>query len=492
MNSTHLNIEHLCHMAKRSVAEEFRGLSLVFITHHNDDREKTINNQREKIGSNAHGRKVFDTLMRYKGKNNSCFAGLIRTEPKGIFSLLQKTEKTALFFINTDEFKVLDNAKTQLYDMLWYALDLTQQSDMRPGRSKAHIQNIDGALMHAQDEMNEAMHNLMADVFTSVYMALQGQSDYIKQLGHKRAQDSVSTRTGKKPEQYPFPIALESTEIIFHDFKKAGKDRPLYHALKMAREVGETHTHDTIKQWWTFCRRAQTMAWNGANAQKNISTAIYSSENTYVKATAYIVAEILGIEPKIITNLTNYNPYTDQDVNAHLHNKQCEKDAEAIAKIAVSPDQDSIFNDHLKRQCEKFIQGDPIGFAPLATLRAKDLYQEQRSDPDLTGHSIRAIYKDEIKETPWIEIEKLMHLCVKAKRSGHDLSIEKIASLMQKSDHFSKHANHVQQALKGEISETEKARIKKENEHALSDDDYLEMPEDIQLNTGEKKNPASS
>jgi len=214
MSSTHLNIEHLCHMVRRQVAEEFRGLELIFIVHTNGNRAKAIEQKQNRLGKNAHGRSVADTLMRYSEHNKSSFAGLIKTQPKGPLSLFQKTEKTAIFFLNTDEYEDLETAKTHLYDLLWYALDITKQSEMKPTLRTAKIENIDGVLMHAQDKMNEATHNLMADVFTSVFIALQGQPNHIKQLGIKRAQDSLSNTAHSKPEQHPFPIALESTEII--------------------------------------------------------------------------------------------------------------------------------------------------------------------------------------------------------------------------------------------------------------------------------------
>lgn len=488
MKSTHMNIEHLCHMASRQVAEEFRGLKLIFITHTANNRAQIIAQTKATLGKNAHAKAVYNALMRHSEKSNTCFAGLIRTEPRGALSLLQKTEKTAIFFVNSDEFKVLENAKTALYDMLWYALDLVQQTNMKAGRSATHIQNVDGALMHAQDKMSEARHNLTADVFTSVFMALQGYPEHIKQLGQKRAQDSLSATPRKTPEQYPFPIALESTHIIFQDFKTAGKERPLYNALKIAREVGETHTNDMIKQWWSFCSRAQNMAWRGISAQNNISTAIYTSENTYIKATAYIVSEILDLEPKIITNLTSYNPYTDQEVNAHLHSKKCEADAKALAKISVSSNQCTIFDELLTRQIESFIAGDPLGFAPLGTLSAKALYKEQTHDPDLTGHSIHNAYLQGRDQMSWQDIEKLIALTLRVKRKGKDLTPEDIPSLMQKIETLQPHANALLNAILGEEEEAHATTHKKKRraEDILTDDDYLEMPDDITLDTGDK------
>ena len=109
-------------MVRRQVTEEFRGLELIFIVHTSGNRRQAIEQKQNRLGANAHGRAVRDALMRHSANNNSSFAGLIKTQPKGPFSLLQKTEKTALFFLNTDEYTELENAKTQLYDLLWLSL----------------------------------------------------------------------------------------------------------------------------------------------------------------------------------------------------------------------------------------------------------------------------------------------------------------------------------------------------------------------------------
>jgi|GEM_PF-5630766 len=497
MSNQHLNIEHLCNIARRQVADEFKDLNLVFIVHPAGKRNEVLQRSHEQLSAKPYGKAAFEILQRHAANNDSKFAGFLKCDPKGALSYFQKPSYVCLFFINSDQDPDADMARIRIYNLLWQALDIARQTISRRGQlstQNTQIQDNDGVLLHPQDKMNQARQNMMADIFTAALMELQGHEGEIKRLGAQRAQESVSCLRGNHPQQSPYPIALEATDIVFQDLKTMGRDKPLSLALNMAREVAETLGDDSIKQWWEFASRAQNMAWMGSSAQDVISTSIYTSEDTYVKAAAYIVSEILALEPEMITNLTSYNPFTESEVNAHLHAKRCEQDAKKLAEQCALHEKQDAYEHALRAQCDDLIAGQPLGWAPMACADTMLLMQRDADDPDLTGNSLKNAYLQSAQSVKWGDIEKLLRLIISVKRKKDKLGALDLPPLMAKIEAFAPYAERLDKILKGVKEEDPQAQsLEQLSAHdpsaVLTEDDYLEMPEDIK--TDMKKDPAA-
>ncbi len=478
MNLKRVTVEHSCNVIRRQIEEEYPDLRFFFLIHHEGQEQKALQIKNEEILELDHGELIYE-LLESTVQNNSAdgLLGLVECRHSGLLSTFKKPDYVALFKMNTNQYGIMDEAQHHIYHYSYQAIDLYKKYK-RKTKGYKHIRdrNKDDTcnfVIPENDKMQQARSNMLSDVFAAISLELTGKEGTIKSIAKRRSLDTLSGLRGVYGEMFPFPMAMEGTQLVYEDLKDNPmfKDKPLRLAVELTEEVGMTYGDDEIKQWWSFCMPAQEMAWMGLEPHDILSAAIYTSEDPYVRSSSYIVSEAMELEPAPNYNFARYNPFTAQEVNERNHKKACEKVLNKILKKAEETQSSDAFYEEAERMNERLAEGYYIGWCAYSTLQAAKTFDNPLSTESRFQETQNAFF--EAKATmPWNNLVKISRLEMKAKREGFDLRGDGLLRLLEKQEGF----ESVCEALR----QTRNWKDKRDDNIRLADDESLESSEKIQ------------
>lgn len=229
-------------------------------------------------------------------------------------------------------------------------------------------------------------------------------------------------------------------------------------AIKLTKEIGMTCTAQTIKQWISFARPAQEMAWAGYAPETILGAALYSCENTYVRSIADLVAENMDFKPDLVTTLDGYNPFTDQEANQRLHERKCKETWQKNMLSVRGPEDSKIFYENIKKQNRELMEGRPVGWCAYALMQAANVI-ETAAPQDLNQAITRAqkTFERESGAVSWENLCRLTRTIFAYRRDGYDITPERLAHICEKSDLYAP----VKRTLQEPVQEKPVARAKK-------------------------------
>lgn len=386
-------------------------------------------------------------------------AGIFESTQTRFLSLIKKKRFHAVFFINSDEFETADDIEQAVYILVWQALNLLKTYKEEP--DTLH-KKVSGVLIRPNlFALEQARENMLADSFACIMRKIHGHKDAILYLAHQRCKMTVTPTAGFKAEYYPFPIAMDATRLVYDDLESALRRRlkPITRAIRMTAEVGETHDETALRQWYAFASAAQEMAWCGMDRTTILNTAIYTSEDIYVRPIAYIAAEALKLEPESPGEITFKNPFADDEVNERLHMRTCSRISEEIISEALGRDDALVFYDEAVRQNEALMNGTSVGWCAGALADAAQAFLnfdlKQRSTPQV-AQTIAQVFNESLERTPWQTLCKVDTFLMRKRRAGVKLTPKRTLSLLSKQKGMKPFAAAFLAAYKGRM--TEKSR----------------------------------
>ncbi len=435
-------LDHACNVVRRQFEGELDNFTLFFIIHEPGQRQQALESKHRTLQILFGNPDLYTALSKDIETNaqDDCskFAALGLKKEKTLFGLKTRETLIACFFVNADEFKTETAIQQGIYHLCWHALNLLEQRKiMRPSQRFAEG-NI--ALLH-QDKERQAQDNMLADAFSAIMMERHDHKRFIHHLAQQRCNEALTATPNHKPEDYPYPIAAEATQIVYKELSeihedKGGKGKTITKALQMTKEIGVTYDEHAIRQWTAFSTAAQRMAWLDHDRHKILSTAIYSSEDPYVRSTAYIVSETLNIEPAIITNMGFYNPFTDQEVNERLHKKHCIETLEILLSKYKKKRDANIFIQKAIAQNTRLIRGRFTGWCAHALLEIYDALQKPgaHSDPDFKY--LHQLFEKTTGAMPWSRLFELSDAITKKKQDGTEITNDIILTICEQNEQF--------------------------------------------------------
>lgn len=473
MSLDFVTLDHNCNVVRRKIEEEFRNLSLLFIPHQKGDRRKSFVDRRSAIQSKPHGRKIYDIISLNHGilgHDRTEFMGLIINNAHK-FNILGRKHYTAVFFINTTDFLFQENSKQALYHLVWHALSLYQRVSKFGGSTKTNADKDTGKVIKPRyNALKQAKNNLMADIFSAILMEQEGNTGYIESLARKRSHDALCRIQGFLPEDYPYPLVYEASRLLYDDIKSSIHEKHLIQqVLDLTQEVGFIFDENSILQWWEFSRNAQEMAWQDQPSDDILGNAIYTSDNTDVRALAYQLAELLGTSPSSQTSgQGDYNPFAPEGVSNRLRDSQCEDIFGRLISIATVQSDPHIFYTEINRQNNALLDGKVHAWcAPALETAAKIFESELKQPPDAaTEHpsektsqvfysAQKAIYPETLKE---------LSLCILKLRRLHERpDMEMLCKALSRQEELAGIHNYLDNALHtsfpGSGSDADETRI---------------------------------
>lgn len=421
-------LDHICNVVRRQIQEELPNLTLFFIAHKKGDRRTALHEKQNELLDHPAGAALLPLLNKLSetGDGLSDFAGIAAGERRRWFGLHCQIAQMAAFFINADEFKDPEEARAHAYLLAWHGISLMLKAENEP---------LATARTPQYDQISLARENMLGDAFCAVVLEITGHKNAIRDLARKRSLMALQPVRGYNAEEYPYPITADAVQVVFDELGDIiRKTKPVTQAIEIAQEIDITYDDNSIRQWGAFAMAAQEMAWLDFDKNKILGTSIYTSEDPYVRSTAYLVAEALNLKPAPLTDLGSYNPFTDQEVNERLHNKKCEEVFENIlAKMAIDYDE-PFFLGEIHQQNQRLMEGYPIGWCAHALLEASKIFQNTDQKNQHPAEMAANIFHETYRALEWESLRSICNMVMISRRQGLEITPAVIIEFCKKTE----------------------------------------------------------
>ncbi len=419
---------HACNQIAREVREYQKNLSIHFIVHHGGQRTEALALAAQEILPHPAAETAMHFLQKPRKSEESALLGTAVARQNIFFGLTTRDSILALCTMNLDHFASLKDAKRQAYHLAWHALDAVEyHSDPRNRKGGARE-----VIIRRRNALELAGANLQADVFSAAMSAFTRDKEATRRIALARGKAALHTRSLFSPEFFPFVIGMEATEFALGqtDPDHMSKKRKIPNALKIARQVSKTYDEISMKHWLAFAEPAQDMAWRGFSEEEILSAAINTSQNTYIRAIGYLIAELGAIEPTSIVKIReNYSPFADNEFNETLHEKIVDQIFQDVIAQGLKQNSAVPFITMANQQNAALTEGKTIGWCASALQAAGVAYDTARREGNLSEHHVRQEFQSKRYAVPWDDLKTLGKRIIRQQRSGEAVTMKDIQNI---------------------------------------------------------------
>ncbi len=450
MSVDYKSAKHICNVIRRQVQSCYPDLHIHFTIHKENEREKAFISDTAEISEHPAGKYMLnypdiDAMRKILEQNRTQFIYISRFNNPGFLGVFQNNAYLALCFLNYTRFDTIDDLKSHTLHISWHAIALYKEyiNYRRSKDKKASYDFTDNynIIIPKLDNYQRFHRNLMGDIFSASVQTLQGKEKAFETLSKQRIIDTLTPKTGFRAEEFPFPICIDTLGYLFKDNIKQYKKnkKTIQSAVKITEDIGNTHTSTSIEQWQSFSSPSQQLAWIGYNIETILGAALYTSDNTYVQSIADMISENISKKPEIITNIQDYNPYTNQEVNSRLHKKLCRELLETIQRNIANPEDYNLIIDIINKQNISLKEGKVMGWCVPALIPMADMIRKCPTDDIFENVFKDAIcrYEEEVNNITWETLSELSKQLFHIKRDNGHLSWDDILDFISQNDEFS-------------------------------------------------------
>lgn len=433
---------HLCNVIRRQIQTEYSEFSPIFIVHAENKRQKAFLKETGAIADHPAGADITSFFATEKGhkilqQNRSCMAGVAEHNTIGFLGFRKHRATAAIIFINHDRFDTEDSMRNHILHLIWHGFSLLDDYVHAKGDA-AQNYDISGYFVLPTLNPQTLYHrNLTADIFSASYQAFQGRADSLGVLSRQRMMDTMRPEIGFIAERFPFPVCIETLELTLTEqinlYRKRGKN--LSNAIKITQDIGKTFSSPSIKKWRAFSQPAQHMAWCGFSPETILGCAIYTSEDTYVRSIADMVAERTGIKPEMISTFNNFNAFADPEVNRRVHIRKSTENFRTFLSKAIHKIDTRMLVREALEQNKIILSGNPVGWSTPSLMYTAKMIESLDSEAQagLTKDKILEFFQSKLKDNSvWLGREKLASIIFKYRRDNTPITPELLARITEK------------------------------------------------------------
>mgnify|MGYP003635053262 FL=1 len=474
MSVDYKSAKHLCNVIRRQVDSCFSDLHMHFTIHNENERAKAFSADAREIGNHPAGKYVLrypnvDNTQKIMEKNRTRFVSIARYNSPGFLGFFQSNAYMALCFVNYTRFETLDDLRNHLLHISWHAIALYKEYEEYRKSKNGKIPKtfIDDHNILIPNLTDRQLHhrNLIGDIFSASVQTLQGRDEAFKALSKQRIIATLSANVSFRAEEFPFPMCIDTLEYLFNDnivqYKKS--KRTLLTAVQIAEDIGDTYEAPSIEQWRSFSFPAQQMAWAGFDKETILGAALYTGESTYAQSIADMISENIGIKPKIITNIQDYNPFTNQEANTRLHKKLCKELLNNLQRRMARREDFKLILEIIDKQNQAFQDGKLMGWCVPALVPVADMIKKCSND-DIFENVLQdaiTLFEREVENIEWDTLSYLSKKLFYIKRDYGDLPWKTILQVTSGDDEFS--SIHSGLVMAQQLTEEHKAEQAKRN-----------------------------
>ena len=405
------------------IAEQTPDFKMYYVLFRRDQSQIEI----DKILSHIEDHPAFDAAKELLVKKpisleNASFPGIVSGVEKSMFGF--KTHFSFLGFVtvNIDSYQNMEECLMDLYHFTAQALDTYQTIEPKTlNTSDAGI-----ILQPKRNLMVLCQENLKSDIFSALMMHNKGIPTPVQQLARMRGKRSLIAQNFYRPEDYPFVIATDVVDFSIENFFKSST-RSLKSILHLAEKIAASFDKFNLKIWMTFVGHAQTMALTGFTEEQILGTAIYTSQDPFIKATGNVVAEITNIRPEPPATISNTaNPFADDATNKANHIRMVGEIFEHALMHAIEAESSLPLERMANNQNEALLKGRVLGWcanAMQSTARTFDMTLKKGSAP---GPISRIEFQRVASQTDWESLNDLNNYVMSQRRQGQLMGYNEI------------------------------------------------------------------
>lgn len=428
--------------------EIYPALRLCYIVHGQGQFSEAIALREHDISTHPAFESAQIIIKKFLDQEHTSFLGLAIASKPILFGLSKRNSFLGLININIDSYKTLDEARHDINHHAWHAIDLMQLSHNPKYKNKFKS----GPMIPKRSPYNMAKANIKADAFAATLCGIQNSKDSIKLLSQKRALDVLQASPERRAEEYPFVVAMEPAEFALEELLAEGiaKSKAISESMKTADEVAMIvdETGIGIEQWWSFSGPAQDMAWRGYPQEDILGAALNTSEDPYIRAIGYLIADVTGIEPKSAVELMNsYNAFANAEQNARLHRDLVDSVFEELVSSSMRDESSNVMLLTANQQNENLTHGNILGWCGHALQAAANAFEKAMilgKEPD---RAARLEFEGNKELTTWDAIQTLGERIIERKRMGCVITLGHIADLCEEIEDVSDVLNSVQKTM---------------------------------------------
>lgn len=416
-----------CHQISRQIQDSFKQLMIHYVVHHEGQRVEALGLAGQEVLHHPAAQTALHLLTRARHSEESTLIGVAVARKPVLFGLASHDTVLALCSINIDQYTNIKEARRHACHLAWHAIDALEYGN-DPHNVVGSSREV---LVRRRGVLDLAGANIRADIFAAVLGALQGDRDAVRKIGYARAMNTLQTMPSHSPENYPYIIAMEAAELALNGMEQdLPRKKHVETALRIASNIGKTFDQALLRQWLAFSEPAQDMAWRGYKPEEILSSAINTSDDTYVRSIGYLVSEVTGIKPaSILLIRENYSPFADDSFNEKLHEKivsQIFEDviAQGLKQRSVSP-----FIELANQQNLMLIEGRMVGWCASALHASASAFENAQANGKEAEWAARREFEGERSKTTWESLKDIGLKIIGHYREGGNVTMSQLAEM---------------------------------------------------------------
>lgn len=422
-------LQHISNTIADELKAQFPGLTVVFVISEPAGYKKALEFKSHEILKHPAGKSLLDAIEGIKPSRPELVTFIGIAGPTAFKNPFKKAKTIACLYINPELYNDDKDAKTALYSRVFIILKThTYLTD------KNRKANEDNTVTLKTLNLSPEFQNMLGDVFTSVYFDLSGRTGSPQSLAKKRCQELFEQRIKHYPENNPFPLVLDVTKIVLEEMRSVIKNKsPAFeNALNITEEIELTCDENLNRQWREFTAPTLEMVWNNAEAKEILGAAAFSSESVFNRSTAYLIAEILNIEPSPAYGSVEYNLFRDHETLERLHFKVSD---EKFLKLLHGGNEfkHARLLTAANKQTVELLEGKPIGWSAPALIEAY-LQADKQSESIVRADIASQTFYKEIKNLSWAGLNAMVRNLNIMKREGKTPDLRAIMEFLRQNE----------------------------------------------------------
>ena len=446
MKSKIERIRAMCASTAAIVQDCYPELELCYVVHGRGQFLEAVALKEHEIISHPASEAAQIIIKKFSHQDHTSLLGLALSRQKTLMGLFVHDSVMALININADEYDDIHTVQHDIAHLAWHSIDL--MTVRHNPKYKNKFQN--GPMIPKRSPFNLSKANLKADIFASTLCSLESADDLAAALAKRRAMSAIKPIPDYTPENFPFAIAKEPTEFAIEELRE--KTDLALGALKTSEKTAQEvsmivdESGIGIEEWWSFTRPAQDMAWRGYSCEEILGAAIQTSENPYVRAIGYLMAEVTGIAPCDANELARvYNSFTNPDHNAELHKALVDEVFEELIDLSVKHNSSDALKNTANQQNEHMTNGNIVGWCANSLHAAAKAFEKAYHLGKEPGQAARIEFEGNKELVKWDDLQNLSFRVVDRRRMGYAVTLGHIAELCEDIDELGEVVKSVQE-----------------------------------------------
>jgi hypothetical protein len=423
-------IRKLCDSISDAAQDSFPYLELHFLIYEQGKKTAQIAKLLPKLKNHPSFEDAASILkFRTAGKDGSHFLGIAESEEAVAFSLKKRRRSLAFISIDLSKYSSEEEVVFDIHSLAAQMFETLADLQLNPLAHGMTAQT-------KRKRLDICRTNFKTDIYAALQLSRDGLYDAPLQLAKRRCIETITPQSFLRPEDYPFPLALDVTNYAIENQISStvvgvGKSQTISQ-YQLAEQIAACFEKENIYTWAQFAEHSQTLAWSGFSASQILGAAVHTSTDPFIKAIGHMLAELTNLSPATEEHLpSGYNPFVADEINAIRHERGIDDAFEMALIHSMEADSHIPLLRAATSQNEGLIKGKILGWCASALQSSAKAYvgAKERGVPPV--QAARLEFQSARKQLNWSVIRSFGEHIVHLYRASEAVTLSELAKLSQ-------------------------------------------------------------